>query len=112
MNRTVAVAGSKYEQVYALVRRVPAGRVVSYGQVARHVPGCTARMVGYAMSALPDGSDVPWQRVINGQGRVSPRAVPGREKLQQALLEDEGVFFDDSGKTDFCRFGFSFKKGS
>ena len=57
---------------YAVVRQIPAGKVASYGQIAEIVGDCTARVVGYAMAAAPD--DVPWQRVVNAQGKVSPRA--------------------------------------
>lgn len=63
-----------YERIYEVVRLIPPGRVATYGQVASIVGNCTARMVGYAMAALPPGSDVPWQRVINAQGKISLRA--------------------------------------
>jgi len=87
----------RYERIYAVVRRIPRGRVATYGQVAMlaGVPG-RARLVGYALAALPDGSAVPWQRVVNAQGRVSPRAGgPGAEALQRAILRGEGVLFKD-----------------
>ncbi|MEW5960925.1 MAG: MGMT family protein [Chloroflexota bacterium] len=96
-----------YERIYAVVRRIPAGKVATYGQIAAIVGGCTARMVGYAMAALPYGSDVPWQRVINRQGKISPRG-PGNDSLhQQQLLEAEGVAFDRQGRVDFLEVGWS-----
>ncbi|RLB62541.1 MAG: methyltransferase, partial [Deltaproteobacteria bacterium] len=64
--------GSLFSAIYALVFKIPPGHVTTYGQIARAV-GCTARTVGFAMAALPSGSDVPWQRVINAQGKISPR---------------------------------------
>ena len=96
---------SIYDKIYDLVRQIPAGQVASYGQIARMLDRCTARMVGYAMAALPENNDVPWQRVINSQGRISPRANGSHDILQQKLLQAEGVVFDRSGKTDFFKFG-------
>jgi len=91
-----------------VVRRIPRGRVATYGQVAR-VAGLPrqARLVGYALNALPDGrvTRVPWQRVINAQGRVSARAFAGSEAVQRKLLEREGVVFDARDRVDLERFG-------
>lgn len=97
-----------YERIYAVVRQIPAGRVATYGQVAAIVGNCTARMVGYAMAALEYHSDVPWQRVINRQGKVSPRTGGSGSAKQRQLLEAEGVRFDlAGGRIDFDRFGWS-----
>ena len=90
-----------------MVRKIPRGRVATYGQVARlaGLPG-HARQVGYAMAALPAGSLVPWHRVINAEGRVSPRrAGPGAGIRQRQLLEREGVKFAPSGKVPLERYG-------
>jgi methylated-DNA-protein-cysteine methyltransferase-like protein len=90
-------------RIYDIVRQIPQGQVASYGQVAEVVGGdVTARQVGDAMAALRDHHPqppVPWQRVINAQGKVStgPR--------QQELLEAEGVLFNAKGHTDLQRFG-------
>lgn len=94
-----------YERIYAAVRRIPRGRVATYGQVAK-LAGLPrhARQVGYALAALPAGSDVPWQRVVNAQGKVSPRAVPGFEEEQRVLLEREGVVFGASGRIALARY--------
>ena len=95
-----------YPRFHAVVRRIPEGRVATYGQVAAMagLPG-RARQVGYAMAALPEGSDLPWHRVINARGEVS-RRTGGRtfERIQRALLEAEGVRFDDRGRVDLARF--------
>ena len=82
-----------YRRLYAVVSRIPRGRVATYGQVAalaglpRH-----ARLVGYALSRLPAGSDVPWHRVVNAKGQVSLRAnALGYDELQAQLLRREGT---------------------
>jgi len=93
-----------YERVYALTRLVPAGQVTTYGQIADFIEGCTPRMVGYALFNLPAGSDVPWQRVINARGEVSPRPGDTGSGRQRALLTDEGVPFDAAGRTDLRRY--------
>ena len=98
-------------QVWDLVCQVPAGRVATYGQIARLLPppdgmdekGYLAfgpRWVGGAMAACPD--DVPWQRVINSKGEISLR--PGAE-TQRRLLEEEGVVFNDRGRVDLKLYG-------
>ena len=93
-----------YSRIYDLVRRIPPGRVTTYGRIAREV-GCTARTVGFAMAALPAGHDVPWQRVINSQGKVSPRSNGDGDLIQRLLLEAEGVQFDARGRVDLIRYG-------
>ncbi|MCA1798773.1 MAG: MGMT family protein [Xanthomonadaceae bacterium] len=92
-----------HEAIRALVRQIPAGRVTSYGAVARRVGGCNPRVVGYAMAGLPHGTDIPWHRVLNAAGRIS---IPGETGTRQrALLEAEGVVFDARGRVDFERYG-------
>ena len=98
-------ATSTYEKIYAIVRQIPEGKVASYGQIARIVGRCTPRMVGYAMSSLKSGSDVPWQRVINSQGKISPHGDEIGSGIQRKILEDEGVVFNDRGVVDFSIFG-------
>jgi methylated-DNA-protein-cysteine methyltransferase-like protein len=89
-------AGSDaYRRIYAVVRRIPRGRVATYGQVAELARlGGHARQVGYALHALRPDDAIPWHRVINAQGRVSGRAEPGADRIQRQLLEREGVGFD------------------
>jgi len=98
-------------QVWDLVRQVPGGKVATYGQLARLLPppdgmdpkayqAFGPRWVGGAMAACPD--DVPWQRIINSKGEISPR--PGAEKQRQ-LLEAEGVEFDERGRADLKVYG-------
>ncbi|HET9949511.1 MAG TPA: MGMT family protein [Longimicrobiales bacterium] len=98
-----------YERFYEVVRRIPSGRVATYGAVAAEagLPG-RARQVGYALAALRDGKadTVPWHRVVNARGAISERtAGHGVERLQRALLEAEGVVFDARGRLDLDRYG-------
>jgi methylated-DNA-protein-cysteine methyltransferase-like protein len=96
-----------HQRIYALTRLVPAGRVATYGQLAAIDGRCTPRMVGYAMAGIPSGSDVPWHRVINSKGEISfPEGSEGRD-VQRALLEAEGVEFDERGRVDLRRFGWT-----
>ena len=93
-----------WERVYAVVRRVPRGRVATYGQVAslaRIANG--ARQAGYALHALPPHTAVPWHRVLNAFGRISLGDVAGAV-TQRLLLEREGVRFDGAGRVDLARF--------
>jgi methylated-DNA-protein-cysteine methyltransferase related protein len=95
-----------YAAVYRLVAQIPRGRVATYGRIARWLGHpSAARAVGYALHALPTGSEVPWQRVINAAGRVSSRCDRHYEAIQRALLEAEGVTFDTYGNVDLQRFG-------
>lgn len=90
-----------YARIYAVVRLISAGQVATYGQIAEIVGGCTARMVGYAMAACPD--DVPWQRVVNAQGKVSPRADHWGSEVQRLRLIEEGIEFDAEHRMNLAR---------
>lgn len=104
--RSPAKPASPYARIYEAVRRVPRGRVATYGQIAtlagmpRH-----ARLVGYALRALPDGSLVPWHRIVNASGAISRRGNPFWEDFQRGLLESEGMRFDRGGRIALDRFG-------
>ena len=100
-----------YQSIYDLARQVPPGYVTTYGQIAR-LSSCTARTVGFAMAALPAGNDVPWQRVINSQGKVSPRTDGEGNILQRDLLEAEGVLFDQKGRISLSKQGWTFGSGN
>ncbi|MBC7878113.1 MAG: MGMT family protein [Anaerolineales bacterium] len=106
-----------YEQVWTLVRQIPYGHVATYGQIGKMIPppngveieaytAFAPRWVGGAMANCPD--DVPWQRVINSQGKISER--PGGAERQRLLLEDEGVVFVKD-KIDLKKFGWSGSSG-
>jgi methylated-DNA-protein-cysteine methyltransferase-like protein len=98
--------GSLYSAIYSLVGKIPPGYVTTYGQIAKAV-GCTARTVGFAMAALPVGSDVPWQRVINAQGKISPRQNGEGNVLQRDLLQAEGLYFDQKGKINMEKYNWN-----
>jgi methylated-DNA-protein-cysteine methyltransferase-like protein len=101
-----AQPSAAYTRIYAVVRRIPRGRVATYGQVARlaGLPG-RARQVGYALHALRSGTALPWHRVVNALGKVSRRARSGNEITQRLLLEREGVRFDAGGRLSLKRVG-------
>jgi methylated-DNA-protein-cysteine methyltransferase related protein len=91
-------------RIYEVVKQVPRGQVATYGWIAQVVgAGCDARLVGAAL-ALDKDPEVPWQRVINAKGAISPRA--GHEMdVQRALLQAEEVSFDRHGRINLARFG-------
>ena len=94
------------ERVYTLVRRVPRGRVISYGGVAALLgQPRAARGVGQALHALPDETDVPWWRVVNRNGEISIRGVLHGAARQRQLLRSEGVRCNRAGRIDWKRFG-------
>jgi methylated-DNA-protein-cysteine methyltransferase-like protein len=102
----VTAGSGNYKRIYAVARRIPRGRVATYGQIAA-LAGLPnhARQVGYALQALPEASDVPWQRVVNASGGVSPRPHPYAVMMQRAMLEKEGIKFGANGKISLARYG-------
>lgn len=94
-----------FDEVYKVVRRIPRGRVATYGQVARLLPRrWSPALVGWALHALPPGTRVPWHRVVDGQGRLACRKVSADAALRQRdLLEREGVRLDAEGRIDLER---------
>ena len=98
-------ASSTYRRIYAVVSRIPKGRVATYGQVAA-LAGLPrqARLVGYALHVLPPSSRLPWHRVVNARGEISVRSSGlGHEQLQAQLLRREGVRFS-AGKIALARY--------
>jgi len=96
-----------YEQIYAIVRQIPQGKVATYGQVAE-LAGLIGkpRLVGYALYRVDaPPSDIPWHRVINAKGEVSYSIVRnGADYVQRALLEDEGIVFNANGKVNLTLY--------
>ncbi|MFN2576080.1 MAG: MGMT family protein [Pyrinomonadaceae bacterium] len=103
-NDKLKVAGLYRERVYNIVRRIPRGRVMTYGQIAYMLgEGYTPRTVGFVMHGA-DESNTPWHRVINSQGKCSTARVVLPADKQQRLLERDGVKFDDAGRCDLKAF--------
>ena len=96
---------SLYEIIYSAVRKIPRGRVATYGEIAR-LCGLRehARLVGYALHNLKPDSGVPWHRVINSQGRISLPKDNGTYEFQKKLLESEGIVFVGD-KIDLTKYG-------
>jgi methylated-DNA-protein-cysteine methyltransferase related protein len=92
-----------FERVWSIVKRVPHGRVVTYGQLAKMIEDRLSPVgIGWAVRAAPEGS-IPWHRVVNSRGGISTdREHPG---LQRAMLEAEGIVFDTDGQLDLARVG-------
>jgi methylated-DNA-protein-cysteine methyltransferase-like protein len=93
------------ERIWRTVSRIPRGKVATYGTVARlsGLPS-QARLVGYALHALPPGMEIPWQRVVNAEGRISLRGDTGH--AQRLRLEEEGIVFT-RGRIDLNLFGWT-----
>ncbi|MFN2532321.1 MAG: MGMT family protein [Pyrinomonadaceae bacterium] len=95
--------GDYQQKVFKLVRRIPPGRVMTYGQIAELLGAAyTARTIGFAMHGSDDRT--PWHRVINAQGKCSTGRVVLPHDKQQRLLENEGIVFDKSGRCDLQRY--------
>ena len=99
---------SFFAQVYEVVRRIPPGKVATYGQIARLLgKPRAARTVGWALHSIPEGSDVPWQRVINARGTISLDVRGPGGAIQRVLLEAEGIVFDEQGRVDLQAHGWA-----
>jgi methylated-DNA-protein-cysteine methyltransferase related protein len=94
-----------YSKIYAVIRRIPEGKIATYGQVSK-MAGLPngARQVGYALHNLSGDSDVPWHRVVNREGRISLPPESPSSSLQKALLESEGIEFDPDGVIPLKRY--------
>ena len=95
---------SSYARIYEWVRRVPEGKVATYGQIAGLAGKCSARQVGYAMAALSGDGDIPWHRIINSRGRISLRTGSEGHHLQRILLEAEGIVFSADDTIDLIKY--------
>ena len=94
----------RHHAIYEVVKKIPVGVVATYGQVAA-ILGCGPRLVGYALASLPAGIDVPWQRVINSQGKISIRSNGTADPRQRHELVREGIVFSLNGTVDLEKFG-------
>ena len=112
MKKRTAEKQTLYSRIYSAVKAVPAGKVATYGQIARYAGvGKNYRLIGYALHSLPDHSGIPWQRVVNRFGKISYKPTRGGyDHLQRVLLEQEGIEFDRTGKIDLAKFGYRIGK--
>ena len=94
-----------YDAIYSVVASIPRGQVATYGQVAdmAGLPG-HARQVGYALRVIPDDRAVPWHRVVNARGEISPRGTGENEREQRWLLETEGIVFGKDNRLVLSRY--------
>lgn len=105
MNDNEVNDGKYRERVYEIVRMIPVGRLMTYGQIAEILgEGYTPRTIGFVMHAADTQND-PWQRVINSQGACSTGKMTMPVNLQQKMLEDEGVKFNEKGRCDLKVYG-------
>lgn len=95
----------RYELIWSVVQQIPKGKIATYGDIAA-LAGLEghARQVGYALHNLPDGVTVPWHRVINARGEISPRTGGDSHELQRLLLEAEGVEFGAGGRVELKKY--------
>lgn len=94
-----------YQKMLLVVGEIPRGRVATYGQIAWIVGAATPRMAGYALGGLPADTAIPWQRVVNSKGGISPRGDPVATDRQRKRLAEEGILFLPNGRIDLDRFG-------
>ncbi len=99
------MTNSTYERIYAIVRRIPVGRVSTYGRIAAAAGASGPRQAGYALHSLRGGTGVPWHRVVNAMGSISVRGTAAI--TQQLKLHAEGVEFGAGGRIDLARFGWT-----
>lgn len=95
-----------YEKIYEIVKKIPKGRVATYGQVAFLAGNHRwARVVGYALHINPDQSTIPCHRVVNHEGKVAEIFAFGGGKMQRQMLEAEGIVFEKDGTVDLEKYG-------
>jgi methylated-DNA-protein-cysteine methyltransferase-like protein len=96
---------NSFELIYSIVKKIPPGKVATYGQIAR-ISGNPrrSRVVGYALHVNPEPGAIPCHRVLNRFGEVSPAFVFGGSDIQRGLLEAEGVEFGKDGRVDLDKY--------
>ena len=100
---------NSFERIYEVVRRIPKGKVATYGQVAAAAGNPRwSRVVGFALHVNPYPEEIPCFRVVNRFGECSGSFAFGGETVQQRLLEEDGVVFDDEGRIDLHKYGCDF----
>jgi methylated-DNA-protein-cysteine methyltransferase-like protein len=109
----VTRTSTSHDRIFAAVRRIPRGRVSTYGAIAK-VAGLPrqARLVGYALHRLDQASSVPWHRVINASGRIALSDVRGAATTQQMRLAAEGILMTPGGRISLARYGWPTRKAT
>ena len=98
-------------KVYELVKVIPRGKVVTYGQIAEYLGNKNlARMVGNALHNNPDPVNIPCHRVVNAKGEIAPHFAFGGAKGQREKLEKEGIIFQKNGRVDLKKYGITFRR--
>jgi methylated-DNA-protein-cysteine methyltransferase-like protein len=104
MNDNKREKRNTFDLIYRVVNEIPCGKVATYGQIAAMVSaGLPARIVGYALHGLPEGTEIPWHRVINSRGGISLPVGGGFEE-QRMLLEAEGIAVDQRGRINLKKY--------
>ena len=101
-----------YQKIHHIISLIPSGKVATYGQIAEIVGGCTARMVGYAASAVPQDSEIPWQRVINYKGGISQRSSGSGGLLQKSYLKQKVLNSINMAEQIWSTFGGKENRGT
>jgi methylated-DNA-protein-cysteine methyltransferase-like protein len=105
--RAEIISDKLRQEVYEIVKRIPKGKVMSYGQIAKLLGRPkSARVVGWALHSNPDSNNIPCHRVVNGQGMISSGYAFGGPEIQRKLLEREGIIFETDGKINLEIYGF------
>ena len=94
-----------FKQILDIVKRIPKGKVATYGQIAIIAGTQNPRLVGYALATLKESTDIPWFRVINSKGQISFSEQSDGFKIQYSLLQNEGIIFDVKNRIDLKQFG-------
>ncbi len=103
------MAKDTFLRIYEVVRRIPAGKVASYGQIAAMAGNPRwSRVVGYALHVNPDSDNIPCFRVVNRFGECSGSFAFGGKTAQQKLLEADGVTFTAEGRVDMKKHQWNF----
>ena len=100
-----ATEGTLFSNILNIVKQIPKGKVATYGQIATIAGTQNPRLVGYALASSKEGTDIPWFRVINSQGKISFPEDSDGFKIQYSLLQNEGIIFDAKNYINLKQFG-------
>ena len=101
----VGKEGQLFHNILDIVKRIPKGKVATYGQIAFIAGTQNPRLVGFALATLKEGTDIPWFRVINSKGKISFPEQSNGFKIQYSLLQNEGIIFDAKNRINLKQYG-------